>query len=240
LVQPPVNLGPIGLGAGALGVPAAARPGGAAGDSPVPSKLRALAQVGLTYIIAEDSSGMYLIDQHSAHERVVYEQLLAQARASAGTSTGGAAAPGAAAAPAAQLLLQPDTLELNAAQHTWLGEHAATLAAFGYQLEPFGGHAWLLRAVPRSVAARGRSKALGELIDSMIEREYGDGPIDDQARWAVACHSAVRAGDSLAPAEMAALIDQLERCDMRRTCPHGRPTMIHLSHAQLEREFGRR
>jgi DNA mismatch repair protein MutL len=180
------------------------------------------------YIIAEDASGMYLIDQHSAHERVVYEQLLAHARA------------GGSAAPPAQLLLQPDTVELNAAQSAWLREHAATLAAFGFDLEPFGGHTWLLRAVPRPLAARGRSKALGELIDGMIEREYGDGPVDDQARWAVACHSAVRAGDALAPAEMAALIEQLERCDMRRTCPHGRPTMIHLSHAQLEREFGRR
>jgi DNA mismatch repair protein MutL len=138
------------------------------------------------------------------------------------------------------LLLQPDTAELNPAQNAWLREHAATLAAFGFELEPFGGHTWLLRAVPRTLAARGRSQTLGELIDAMIEHEYGDGPIDDRARWAVACHSAVRAGDALAPQEMAALIDQLQRCDMRRTCPHGRPTMIHLSHAQLEREFGRR
>jgi DNA mismatch repair protein MutL len=192
------------------------------------SGLRALAQVGLTYIIAEDASGMYLIDQHSAHERVVYEQLLAQARTAEAT------------APSAQLLLVPEAVDLNAAQSAWLREHAQTLAQFGFTLEPFGGQSWLLRAVPCSLAVRGQHRALGELIDSLIEREYGDGPIEDQARWAVACHSAVKAGDALAPEEMAALIDQLERCDMRRTCPHGRPTMIHLSHAQLEREFGRR
>ncbi|HEX2516006.1 MAG TPA: DNA mismatch repair endonuclease MutL [Chloroflexota bacterium] len=191
--------------------------------------LRALGQIGLTYIVAEDGAGLYLIDQHSAHERVVYEQLLQQA-----------ASGEEAAGPPAQLLLTPETLDLNGAQTAWLQEHGQALTRFGFQLEPFGGRTWLLRAVPRTVAARGRARALGELIDGLIEREYGDGPLDDQARWAVACHSAVRAGDRLAPEEMAALIAQLERCDMRRTCPHGRPTMIHLSHSQLEREFGRR
>jgi DNA mismatch repair protein MutL len=219
LVQLPPHTAPIGE-----------RSIGGTPPAPATNRLRALGQVGLTYIIAEDASGMYLIDQHSAHERVVYEQLLAQARASGG----------GAAAPPAQLLLQPDTVELNATQSAWLSEHATTLAQFGFEIEPFGGTAWLLRAVPRTLASRGRTKTLGELIDSLIEHEYGDGPIDDQARWAVACHSAVRAGDALVPEEMAALIEQLERCDMRRTCPHGRPTMIHLSHAQLEREFGRR
>ncbi|MGH2355925.1 MAG: hypothetical protein ACRDJN_30335 [Chloroflexota bacterium] len=190
--------------------------------------LRALGQIGLTYVVAEDGSGLYLIDQHSAHERVLYEQLLRLARDGAGE------------APPAQLLLTPETVELNGTQAAWLREHAATLEGFGFQLEPFGGHTWLLRAVPRTMAAKGRAQALGELIDGLLEREYGDGPLDDQARWAIACHSAVRSGDALAPEEMAALITQLEGCDMRRTCPHGRPTMIHLSHAQLEREFGRR
>ncbi|HXI18894.1 MAG TPA: DNA mismatch repair endonuclease MutL [Chloroflexota bacterium] len=193
--------------------------------------LRALGQVGLTYVVAEDGSGVYLIDQHSAHERVVYEQLLRQEREQNDDADG---------SPAAQLLLAPETVELNGVQDAWLKEHATELAAFGFQLEPFGGSAWLLRAVPRAIAAKGRVRALSELIDGLIEREYGDGPVHDQARWAVACHSAVRAGDALMPEEMAALIAQLDQCDMRRTCPHGRPTMIHLSHAQLEREFGRR
>jgi DNA mismatch repair protein MutL len=212
------------------GAPAPPPPGAPAGPgsgSAARGGLRALGQVGLTYIVAEDASGLYLIDQHSAHERVLYEQLLRQAR-------------DGAADPAAQLLLAPEAVELNGAQAAWLQENGAALRAFGFDVEPFGGSTWLLRAVPRAMAARGRGKALAELIDGLIEHEYGDGPLHDQARWAVACHSAVRAGDALAPEEMAALIVQLERCDMRRTCPHGRPTMIHLSHAQLEREFGRR
>jgi DNA mismatch repair protein MutL len=218
----------------------AAAPPPAAASAPPPSTglgrqsdrkgggLRALGQVGLTYVVAEDSSGVYLIDQHSAHERVVYEQLMRQEREQGG------------GAPAAQLLLTPEAVELNSVQDAWLKENAQELSAFGFQVEPFGGHTWLLRSVPRAIAAKGRSRQLAELIDGLIEREYGDGPVHDQARWAVACHSAVRAGDALMPEEMAALIAQLEQCDMRRTCPHGRPTMIHLSHAQLEREFGRR
>ncbi len=199
--------------------------------APPAGRLRALGQVGLTYIVAEDATGVYLIDQHSAHERVLYEQLLRQSRD----------APPAARS---QLLLAPETVDLSAAQSAWLAEHVAVLEALGYRLEPFGGTTWLLRALPATFGARraqaDAARALAELIDGLIEREYGDGPLDDQARWAVACHSAVRAGDALRPEEMAALIEQLERCDMRRTCPHGRPTMIHLSHAQLEREFGRR
>jgi DNA mismatch repair protein MutL len=204
-------------------------PAGAGSQAKAPARrtgLRALGQVGLTYVVAEDASGVYLIDQHSAHERVLYEQLLRGERADGLT--------------AAQLLLAPEAVELTGAQDAWLREYGDALAVFGYQLEPFGGLAWLLRAVPRAVAAKGRIRALAELIDGLIEHEYGDGPVHDQARWAVACHSAVRAGDQLMPEEMAALISQLEQCDMRRTCPHGRPTMIHLSHAQLEREFGRR
>ena len=77
------------------------------------------------------------------------------------------------------------------------------------------------------------------LIDGLIDREFGDGPIGDQAQWAVACHSSVRAGDRLSLPEMHAQLEQLARCDLRQTCPHGRPTMIHLSHSQLAREFGR-
>ncbi len=222
---------------------AAGASGGAPGQRPPSGGLRALGQVGLTYIVAEDASGLYLIDQHSAHERVVYEQLL---RAGDGSGTAGEGGEGRESGPpagtqgVAQLLLTPEAVTLNGTQAAWLLEHADTLAGFGFQLEAFGGHTWLLRAVPRTLAAKGRAQAIGELIDGLIEHEYGAGPLDDQARWAIACHSAVRAGDRLAPPEMAALISQLERCDMRRTCPHGRPTMIHLSHAQLEREFGRR
>ena len=219
---------------------------GERGASPAPlSTWRPLGQVGLTYVVVESPDGMYLIDQHSAHERVQYEALKA---ASARAEPLGR-----------QSLLVPEVIELTAAQGIWLRENVNLLESLGYELEPsavtlahienptearmstasWSSESWLVRAVPWSVAARGRPADIGSLIDGMVEREYGDGPIEDQARWAVACHSSVRAGDRLSPPEMQALLDQLSRCDLRQTCPHGRPTMIHLSHAQLAREFGR-
>ena len=178
--------------------------------------------------MAEDATGLYLIDQHSAHERVVYEQLLSQAQPppEGGTASGGHRPPGTRPAPAGPGDARPERRP---------GRLAARARA---ALEPLRLPAGAVRRAHLAAARRppqrrrpGRARALGELIDGLIEREYGEGPLDDQARWAVACHSAVRAGDRLAPEEMAALLGQLERCDMRRTCPHGRPTMIHLSHA---------
>lgn len=214
-----------------------------AGDqagAPELSLWRPLGQVGLTYIVAEAPDGMYLIDQHSAHERVQYEALKSASRGVAQVQR--------------QPLLVPELHELTASQGAWLRGNVAVLGALGYELEPFGAatpdeshgragawtpDAWLVRAVPWALAARGRGADVGSLIDGLIDREYGDGPVDDQARWAVACHSSVRAGDRLSMPEMHALIQQLAMCDLRQTCPHGRPTMIHLSHLQLAREFGR-
>ncbi|MSQ42699.1 MAG: DNA mismatch repair endonuclease MutL [Chloroflexi bacterium] len=211
------------------GSDAAPKPTGqAARPASDPATWRPLGQVGLTYIVVESPDGMYLIDQHSAHERIVYQQLKLTPTADEILI---------------QPLLNPDPIELTPSQSTWLRTNVAFLQSFGYDLEPFGKgtgtETWLLRAVPRTVATRGRARALADLLDALIDREYGDGPVEDQTRWAVACHSAVRAGDTLTMTEMVALLDQLSRCDLRQTCPHGRPTMIHLSHTQLAREFGR-
>ena len=191
-------------------------------------RLQVLGQIAKTYIVAVGGTGLYLIDQHSAHERVLYEQLLREA-----------ADPVASGERNRQLLLAPEVVSMSPTQHAWLEEHGEVLAELGFGLEPFGGQSWLVRAVPATLAQVSHTGTIAEVIDGALGREYGDGPMADRTRWSVACHGAVKAGDALTAAEMAEIIRQLEACDLGRTCPHGRPTMIHLSQDQLAREFGR-
>ncbi len=191
-------------------------------------RLQVLGQIAKTYIVAVGGTGLYLIDQHSAHERVLYEQLLREA-----------ADPVASGERNRQLLLAPEVVSMSPTQHAWLEEHGEVLAELGFGLEPFGGQSWLVRAVPATLAQVSHTGTIAEVIDGALGREYGDGPMADRTRWSVACHGAVKAGDMLTAAEMAEIIRQLEACDLGRTCPHGRPTMIHLSQDQLAREFGR-
>ncbi len=194
--------------------------------SPLPTLslpvLRVLGQVQNTYIAAEGPEGMYLIDQHAAHERVLFEKLLS--RQPSGVEVQG--------------LLQPLTVELNPKQEEVIRERAELLAEYGFELEPFGGRTYLLRSVPALLQGRDLAQALLEVLDSLAE-----GSPEDWRRRLVtslACQGAVRAGQVLGQAEMERLLRELEQTKNPRTCPHGRPTMIHLSTAQLEREFGRR
>ncbi|MCE7929169.1 MAG: hypothetical protein DYG91_11830 [Chloroflexi bacterium CFX7] len=123
--------------------------------------LRVVGQVGLTYIIAEGPDGMYLIDQHAAHERVVYDRIVAQ-RAAAG-------------APATQPLLEPELLELDALQAATAAEYADHLAGLGLGLEPFGERGYLVRAVPAGVGGTGVVSALRSLLDQLAgERRVAD------------------------------------------------------------------
>ena len=194
-----------------------------------PGLFRVLGQISRTYIVAEGPDGMYLIDQHAAHERVLYEQFRRRLLAPG--------APGAS-----QALLQPVALELGPAQAAWLEGEQQTFERLGYALEPFGPTSWLVRAVPAALAAQGAAAVeyLRAVLDQLADERVPDVERRERACWSLACHAAVKAGDVLTHDEMVALLRQLERCDFSRTCPHGRPTIVHLSHAQLEREFGRR
>jgi len=188
--------------------------------------LRVLGQLAQMYIIAEGPEGMYLIDQHAAHERVVYERLLAQQ---------------AAAQVAVQALLEPLTVELTLTQAEELAIWLDPLHRAGFEVEPFGGTTVLVRALP---AALGRVDARQVLVGVLDELASGKEPLADDvdARLAAAAckRGAVKAGQTLSPEEMRALIAQLEGTTSPRTCPHGRPTMILFSQAWVEREFGRR
>jgi DNA mismatch repair protein MutL len=195
-------------------------------QAPLPAPLpvlRPLGQAGTTYVIAEGPSGLYLIDQHAAHERVLYESYLA-----------------ARAQPqAAQPLLAPVVLELTPQQQALAVALAPALSLHGFAVEPFGPGGFLLRAAPAALRRDDPARAFRELLD-LLTRE--DAPADPGRRVAasLACHAAVRAGRNLTAEEMRELIEQLERCDTPQTCPHGRPTMLHLSADELARRFARK
>jgi len=187
--------------------------------------LRVVGQLGTTYIVAEGPAGMYLLDQHAAHERVLFEQLLAERQR---------------AAVASQALLEPQPVELTAEAAGLLEEHLEVLGNLGFQVKPFGGTTMLVRALP-VIAAQADPRQVLEDVAAALE--VGDvplaGTVEETVARQVCKQAAVKAGQVLAREEMEELVRALERCASPRTCPHGRPTMIHLSVEQLAREFGR-
>jgi len=185
--------------------------------------LRVMGQLASTYIIAEGPEGLYLIDQHAAHERILYERILAQwSRAEVEV----------------QLLLQPITIELSPSEEETLKANKEILAQFGFAIEPFGDRSYLIRALPAVMAKVNVIEAVSILLDNLASKE-NPAPWEDKIAESLACHSAIRAGQQLSDEEMRELVRQLEQANQPRTCPHGRPTMIHLSSHQLEKEFGR-
>ena len=186
--------------------------------------LRVLGQLHGTYIIAEGPDGLYLIDQHAAHERVLLEQLMVQYER---------------AAVDAQVLLEPLVVELTSAQLAVLEDYQEELRQLGFQLEPFGGSAVAIRAVPAVMHRRSPNTTLLAILDELASGGRGTSRLEALA-ISTACHSAIRAGQELTLAEMRELVRQLEECTAPRACGHGRPTMLHLSQQELERQFARR
>ena len=185
--------------------------------------LRVLGQVHSTYIAAEGPDGMYLIDQHAAHERVLFERLRA-------TAVSGPVQ--------VQSLLEPATVELDARQHELVQSHDELLSRLGFHIEAFGARTWLIRGVPAAMSGGDASQDFMEVLDLMAEGG-GFESWEERAAYSIACHSAVKAGNTLSREELSELTRQLESCQQPHTCPHGRPTMVHMSAAHLEREFGR-
>ena len=197
--------------------------------------LRPVGQVGTTYIVTEGPDGMYLIDQHAAHERLVFDGLL--------NGDPGAERP-------VQALLMPLTVSLTRRQESSVEELRDLLHAYGFRWDPFGEGSLLLRGVPGSLREGEAVPTLVEVLDGSGAEPISpgrNGPESDaftlhERRIAatVACHSTVRAGQVLTLPEMDGLLRQFEAADFPRLCPHGRPTMVHLSSTQLEKQFGRK
>jgi len=184
--------------------------------------LRVLGQLASSYIIAEGPDGLYLIDQHAAHERILFEKIKYQRSLSDIEVQG---------------LLEPVTFEVNPKQEEVLKSHYEDLGEFGFSIESFGDRTYLVRAVPALLHDKDWVGMLRELLDSVSGEDKGNW--GESLAMSMACHGAVRAGQVLTNDEMRELIRQLEQVSVSQTCPHGRPTMIRLSSEQLKREFGR-
>ncbi|EAQ03195.1 DNA mismatch repair protein [Pseudooceanicola batsensis HTCC2597] len=186
----------------------------------------ARAQVHENYIVAQTERGMVIVDQHAAHERLVYEKLKAQT---------------AARGVPAQALLIPEIVELSAGDCARLTEAAGELGALGLTVEPFGGSAVAVRETP---AILGEVDARALILDILDELTDGDDSTTLRARIdailsRMACHGSVRSGRRMRIEEMNALLREMEATPMSGQCNHGRPTYVELKLADIERLFGR-
>ncbi len=185
--------------------------------------LRVLGQIASTYIIAEGAEGLYLIDQHAAHERVVYERFLGQMVAS-GVDR--------------QPMLDPLVIDLSPEESAVIEQSLEELNQVGFELERFGPSSMLVRSVPAIAVGTDIQARLRDILKELGEGGVGSSWLDSVA-VSVACHTSIRAGQSLSLPEMRELVEQLERTQQPRACGHGRPTMLRLTQDELERQFGR-
>ncbi len=187
--------------------------------------MRVVGQVGSSYIITEGPEGLFLIDQHAAHERIQYENYLAAHEKKEIPSQG---------------LMAGTAIHLSPDQATLLQDHIPILEGLGFQIEPFGPNAFMVRAIPAVVAHQDPTRVM---MDIIADFERGDRPmqqkVEDKIIRRVCKTASIKAGQTLSRVEMEELIQQLEQCHSPHTCPHGRPTLIYLSVAQLAKEFGR-
>ena len=187
--------------------------------------LRLVGQVATTFLVAEGPDGLYLIDQHAAHERVLFEKFMSQREDSI----------------PAQVLLQPVTVELPSSSARLLADQLPVLERLGFQVELFGPGTFIVRALPTLLLGMDPTSAIGVLVEDFEEDESPLGAEVEAKVIARVCkRAAVRAGQVLTHEEQEALLSDLEACESPRTCPHGRPTMIYLSVDLLERQFGRK
>jgi DNA mismatch repair protein MutL len=188
--------------------------------------LRLVGQVASTYLIAEGPDGLYLIDQHAAHERVLFDQMMAQARASMIPS---------------QRLVEAVAIELSPDKAGILEANLETMNSLGFEIETFGPNTFLLRSIPTIVDRGDPKDAILAVVDAFEEDET---PLEHEIQAKIAgrvCkRMAIKGGQAMTETEQRTLLLSLEASQSPRTCPHGRPTMIHLSADLLERQFGRR
>ena len=198
---------------------------GVSGASAALPSVGPLLQVSATYIVFESPDGLSIVDQHSAHERVLYERAMQQL-------TGAGAA--------AQHLLLPITVDLEPPELEAVETHADLLRAVGFEAEPFGGRSVIIHAVPNPHPRFDAKRCFEELVADLARGRFG-GWANRLERFAAtyACRAAIKAGQPLAPDEMRELLARLMACELPPHDVHGRPTIVQLPREELERRFGR-
>jgi DNA mismatch repair protein MutL len=188
--------------------------------------LRLVGVIGRLYVVFESDRGIVLMDQHAAHERVLFEQMLnrlEQGRA------------------ASQRLLLPETVELSARDALFLRDLLPTLNGLGVGLSEFGERTFLLDALPPFVKVPDARRFVLQLVDELkaAGQEVNTLRLGEQTIAKTVCRHAVKANDPLAGPELENLVAELRRCAMPYTCPHGRPTLMEMNYRELEKKFGR-
>lgn len=187
--------------------------------------LRVVGQVGAMYIVAEGPAGMYLVDQHAAHERILYEQYMARFSSQE---------------IAVQQALSGQTITFSPSEAGLVLDKLESLKAVGFDMETFGNNTFVIRSIPAILADKDPVTVISGVIDDLqADKQPGMGKIEEKLIRFVCRHVAVKAGQILNHHQMQDLIRQLEFTRNPHTCPHGRPTLLHLSGDQLAREFGR-
>jgi len=200
-----------------------ARPVLDSGMAPLPAGLlRPLGQVLDGYLVAEGPEGVVLVDQHAAHERVLYNRFLKQL---------------AGRAPTVQPLLIPVQLEVSPEQAAAAADHRFELQALGFELEDFGPRTVRVTAAPAETPSGRIAEAADDLLATLARTRADDAR--ESAAASLACHSAVRFGDRLDASEQRRLLEELESAENAVTCPHGRPTRLVLEWQDLKRHFRR-
>ena len=195
-------------------------------DRPLPGNWRLLGQYLNSYLICQADDDLLLIDQHAAHERIGFEKLRRQA------ADGGIER---------QRLLFPMVVELDHRQAAVVSAQLAALDRLGFELEPFGGRAFTLSAVPQLLAGADLARLVADMAEELAEIGRGhtlDAALD-QVLMSLACHAMIRANQPLARAEMEELLRELAAIDFGSHCPHGRPVIKRLSRGEIERMFHR-
>ncbi len=219
---PSENAGSLTLGA----IDAGALEATSASSSRLPS-LRVIGQLSQSYIVAEGSAGMYMVDQHAAHERILLERMVAALKARA---------------PISQMLLTPIQFELAPRELEAIEEHSKQLEHIGFAMEILDNNVLSVKAVPNVLIKQMNARSLHDLLADLTASEYAghSETWEEHALANVACKAAIKANYFLTVSEMREMIEQLGQTNAPFSCCHGRPTMVHFSLSALEHEFGRR